>query len=154
MAVIELIAATTTKTGLRVACELDTANYAKGIKIKKAEMRALAITSDSFHPELNYTISPRSQHRAIILERALRSIPLFDRKRPFLRPDLPTGRAPRAAGITAGRRSATATSHAASRPRLDAGEHGTLLAARRHDLTASAVLVLMITYCASLQAIY
>ena len=68
MAVVELIAATTTKTGLKVACELDTTSYAKGIKIKKAEMRALAITGDSFHPEWNYTISPRQQNRAVILE--------------------------------------------------------------------------------------
>ena len=67
-AVVELIAATTTKTGLKIACELDTACYAKGIKIKKAEMRALAITGDSFHPEWNYTISPRPQHRAVILK--------------------------------------------------------------------------------------
>jgi hypothetical protein len=67
MAVVELIAATTTKTGLKVACELDTTQYAKGIKIKNAEMRALAITGDSFHPEWNYTISPRTKHRALIL---------------------------------------------------------------------------------------
>ena len=53
MAVVELIAATTTKTGLKVDCELDTTQYAKGIKIKNAEMRALAITGDSFHPEWN-----------------------------------------------------------------------------------------------------
>jgi len=68
MAVVELIAATKTDTGLKVACELDTTHYAKGIKIKKAEMRALAITGDSFHPEWNYTISPRKQHPAVILE--------------------------------------------------------------------------------------
>ena len=67
-AVVELIAATTTKTGLKIACELDTTCYVKGIKIKKAQMRALAITGDSFHPEWNYTISPRQQHRAVILE--------------------------------------------------------------------------------------
>lgn len=67
-AIVELIAATTTATGLKVACELDTTAYAKGIKIKNAEMRALAITGDSFHPEWNYTISPRTQHSAVILE--------------------------------------------------------------------------------------
>ena len=67
-AVVELIAATTTTTGLKVACELDTTRYAKGIKIKKAEMRAIVITGDSFHPEWNYTISPRQLHRAVILE--------------------------------------------------------------------------------------
>ena len=68
MAVVELIAATTTATGLKVACELDTIHYAKGIRIKNAEMRALAITGHSFHPEWNYTISPRHRHRAVILE--------------------------------------------------------------------------------------
>ena len=67
-AVVELIAATTTKTGLKIACELDTTCYVKGIKIKKAQMRALAITGDSFHQEWNYTISPRQQHHAVILE--------------------------------------------------------------------------------------
>ena len=68
MAVVELIAATTTAAGLKIACELDTTHYAKGIKIKPAQMRALAIAGDSFHPEWNYTISPRTQPRAVILE--------------------------------------------------------------------------------------
>ena len=69
----ELIAATTTKTGLKVACELDTNQYPKGIKIKNAEMRALAIKGDSFHPEWNYTISPDPHrlNRAFISRRAL-----------------------------------------------------------------------------------
>jgi hypothetical protein len=67
-AVVELIATTSTTSGLKVACELDTTDYAKGIRIKNAEMRALAITGDSFHPEWNYTISPRTQRRAVILE--------------------------------------------------------------------------------------
>jgi hypothetical protein len=71
MAVVELIAATTTAAGLKIACELDTTHYAKGIKIKPAQMRALAIAGDSFHPEWNYTISPRTQPRAVILERVL-----------------------------------------------------------------------------------
>src|SRR5215216_4940710 len=59
-AVIELIAATTTKTGLTVRCELDTNAYAKGIKVSDAEMATLNIKGDAFHPEWNYTISPRS----------------------------------------------------------------------------------------------
>ena len=33
--------------------------YQKGIKIKDAEMAALDITGDAFHPEWNYTINPR-----------------------------------------------------------------------------------------------
>jgi hypothetical protein len=63
-----LIAATTTKKGLNVTCELDTTHYGKGMKIKKAQMRVLAITSDSLHPEWNYTISPRQQDRAVVLK--------------------------------------------------------------------------------------
>ena len=51
LAVVELIAATTTKTGLTVACELDTTEYAKGIKVPDAEMNTLAITRNDFHPE-------------------------------------------------------------------------------------------------------
>jgi len=59
LAVVELIAATTTKTGLRVRCELDTRAYPKGIKVSDAEMETLNITGDAFHPEWNYTIAPR-----------------------------------------------------------------------------------------------
>ena len=58
-AVVELIAATTTKTGLTVRCEFDTNAYAKGIKVSDAEMATLNIKGDAFHPEWNYTISPR-----------------------------------------------------------------------------------------------
>jgi hypothetical protein len=59
-AMVELIAATTTKTGLKVRCELDTKTYVKGIKVSDAEMATLNIKGDVFHPEWNYTISPRS----------------------------------------------------------------------------------------------
>jgi hypothetical protein len=57
--VIELIASTTTKAGLTVRCELDTRDYPKGIKVSNAEMMTLNIEGDTFHPEWNYTISPR-----------------------------------------------------------------------------------------------
>jgi len=59
LAVVELIAATKTKTGLTVQCVLDERTYEKGIKISKAQMRTLAIEGDTFHPEWNYTIKPR-----------------------------------------------------------------------------------------------
>ena len=58
-AVVELIAATTTKTGLEVQCALDDRTYEKGIKVSDAEMEALDIQGDAFHPEWNYTIKPR-----------------------------------------------------------------------------------------------
>jgi Rhodopirellula transposase DDE domain len=59
-AVIELIGRTTTKTGLKVECALDERTYETGIRISKAQMRQLAIEGDTFHPEWNYTITPRS----------------------------------------------------------------------------------------------
>src|SRR5208282_4817920 len=58
-AVVELIAATTTKKGLTVRCELDANTYEKGVKVSDAEMAALNIEGDVFHPEWNYTIKPR-----------------------------------------------------------------------------------------------
>ena len=58
--VVELIASTTTKTGLTVRCELDTRIYPKGLKVDDADMAALNIKGDAFHPEWNYTISPRA----------------------------------------------------------------------------------------------
>jgi hypothetical protein len=57
--IIELIAATTTKTGLKVESALDTRVYEKGIKISDAEMKRLNIRRDAFHPEWNYAVIPR-----------------------------------------------------------------------------------------------
>ena len=57
--IIELIAATSTKTGLKVESALDTRVYEKGIKVTKAEMNRLDIRGDAFHPEWNYSIVPR-----------------------------------------------------------------------------------------------
>ncbi len=59
LAVVELIAATTTAAGLTVRCELDARSYPKGIKVSDEEMASLNITGNSFHPEWNYTITPR-----------------------------------------------------------------------------------------------
>ena len=57
--VIELIANTTIKTGLKVECALDEQTYEKRIRIND-KMRQLAIEGDAFHPEWNYTIKPRN----------------------------------------------------------------------------------------------
>ena len=59
LVIIQLITATTTKTGLTVACQLDENDYEKGIKVSDAEMATLNIKPDAFHGEWNYTISPR-----------------------------------------------------------------------------------------------
>ena len=57
--VIELIAATTTKTGLKVESVLDPRVYEKGIKVSNAEMKRLDVRGDAFHPEWNYSVIPR-----------------------------------------------------------------------------------------------
>ena len=59
LAVVELIAATTTTGGLKVRCELDTRPYPKVIKLTDREMANLNVTGDTFHPEWNYTITPK-----------------------------------------------------------------------------------------------
>jgi hypothetical protein len=59
LVIIQLIASTTTDTGLTVACQLDANAYEKGVKVSDAEMASLNIKPDSFHGEWNYTIAPR-----------------------------------------------------------------------------------------------
>ena len=56
--IVDLIAATTTKTGLTVLCELDPNAYPKGIAVSDKEMDAINITRAEFHGDWNYTISP------------------------------------------------------------------------------------------------
>ena len=56
--IVELIGATTTKTGLTVRCELDDKSYPKGIIVSDDEMRSLTIQHADFHGEWNYTIAP------------------------------------------------------------------------------------------------
>jgi len=58
--IVNLIAATTTRTGLRVQSQLDTGKYPKGIKVSKQQFAALQLRTDTFHGEWNYTIMPRS----------------------------------------------------------------------------------------------
>jgi hypothetical protein len=64
--IIQLISATTTRTGLTVHCELDQNRYPKGIVVSDAEMATLYITRADFHGDWNYTISA-AQNRALVL---------------------------------------------------------------------------------------
>ncbi len=57
--IVNLISATTTKTGLKVRAEIDPNIYPTGRKITDAEMAQLNITYDEFHGEWNYTLQPR-----------------------------------------------------------------------------------------------
>jgi transposase len=60
--IVQSIAATTTRTGLSVHAELDTATYQLGIKIPDTQMKALHDTGTlrrhDWHPEWNYTLNP------------------------------------------------------------------------------------------------
>jgi len=58
--IVDLIAATTTRTGLTVRCEIDHNLYPKGITVSDAEMAGINITHHEFHGEWNYTIAPNS----------------------------------------------------------------------------------------------
>jgi hypothetical protein len=56
--IVQLIAATTTRTGLNVKAEIDNGTYPSGIKVTDAEMADLNISPHEFHGEWNYTIAP------------------------------------------------------------------------------------------------
>lgn len=58
--VVNLIAATTTKTGLTVKAVLDENQYATGKKISDETMATLHLQPESFHGEWNYRIKPRN----------------------------------------------------------------------------------------------
>ena len=60
-AIVNLIAKTTTTTGLIVRAALDTNHYEIGIKVSEEQMAKLRITSAEFHGEWNYSILPRRQ---------------------------------------------------------------------------------------------
>jgi hypothetical protein len=58
--IVQLIAATTTKAGLTVRCELDPNSYPAGIKVADAELASINLQRHDFHGDWNYTISPRA----------------------------------------------------------------------------------------------
>ena len=55
---VNLIANTTTSTGLKIRSELDNGVYDVGIKVSKEEMDNVNLTRNSFHGDWNYIISP------------------------------------------------------------------------------------------------
>jgi len=57
--VVNLIGATTTKTGLRVRSELDTNQYPAGRMVSDDELSAIHIRRDLFHGDWNYSLLPR-----------------------------------------------------------------------------------------------
>jgi hypothetical protein len=58
--IVNLIAATTTRTGLRVNARLDTNAYPGGIRVTDEQMAEVQLHRHDFHGEWNYTISPHA----------------------------------------------------------------------------------------------
>jgi hypothetical protein len=56
--IVNLISKTTTKQGLKVQAELDTASYQTGRTISTKELAQLNLTRHSFHGEWNYKLTP------------------------------------------------------------------------------------------------
>jgi hypothetical protein len=58
--IINLIAGTTTRKGLKVHAELDDSLYPAGIKVSDDEFKQIHLTRNTFHGEWNYRIDPGS----------------------------------------------------------------------------------------------
>jgi transposase len=58
--IVDLIASTTTKTGLVVKARIDRRNYPKGKKLTKMEIEQINISRAPFHGEWNYIIKPQN----------------------------------------------------------------------------------------------
>ncbi len=58
--VVNLIGATTNKTGLKVKCELNTSAYPLGVKVSDQEMKTIILTSEIFHSEWNYSVAAKN----------------------------------------------------------------------------------------------
>lgn len=56
--IVNLIAATTTTTGLRVRCRLDERTYARGRRVSDKQLASVHLEPHAFHGEWNYTIHP------------------------------------------------------------------------------------------------
>ena len=56
--IVQLIASTKTRSGLKVRSEIDTNSYPKGLVVSDADFSTIEIKPDKFHGEWNYSIGP------------------------------------------------------------------------------------------------
>ncbi len=56
--IVQSIAATTTRTGLRVHAQLDTNSYDTGVRVHDRQIAALPLHRHGWHPDWNYTLQP------------------------------------------------------------------------------------------------
>ena len=61
--IVDLIAGTKTRTGLKVRAELDHGSYPKGIKVSDAELAAVPLQPHDWHGDWNYTIIGRRRRQ-------------------------------------------------------------------------------------------
>ena len=59
--VVNMISATTTKSGLKIKAFLDRNDYKTGVKISDKQMGKLNLKFHNLHPQWNYTIIPRGK---------------------------------------------------------------------------------------------
>ena len=62
--VVDLIAGTTTRTGLKVRAELDRASYPKGIAVTAEQLAAVPLQRHEWHGDWNYTVTGRRTRRS------------------------------------------------------------------------------------------
>ncbi|EQD40654.1 Transposase, Rhodopirellula-type [mine drainage metagenome] len=62
-AIVSLIGAVWTHTGLRVRSEIDRGKYPEGRKMTAEQMAQVQLRPDEFHGDWNYTITPRKSKR-------------------------------------------------------------------------------------------
>ncbi len=63
-AIVSLIGATTTTSGLRIRSEIDHGSYPLGVKIADEQMAKVHLEPHAFHGEWNYTIQPARTRRS------------------------------------------------------------------------------------------
>ena len=63
--IVNLIAGTTTRTGLKIEAELDTNVYPAGIEVTDKELKNIRIEKAAFHGEWSYMIIPKNETRLI-----------------------------------------------------------------------------------------
>ena len=61
-AIVQLIAHTTTRSGLKTMSTLDERTYEKGIKVSDAEMATINLVTNEFQGKWNYSILPHSKN--------------------------------------------------------------------------------------------
>ncbi len=56
--IVELVARTTTETGLRILAEWDQGYYPIGVEVSDAELATLPLSGHDWHPDWNYNLTP------------------------------------------------------------------------------------------------